>query len=438
MRTHDANYVAAACASGDVREWNRRLSLVERLSRDEGPDRELLTFVSGHVRKYGAMPSRKLVEATAGQDMSAPSEPAAYYYDQMRYRAIREGMDAALEQAGSMMSAINPGYDPDGALALIRNATVELAATCGQHVVTDLRTADDRVARGYDLAIKGKKEPGLTLGWPSLDESGPDLGPGELFSIVGRPKTGKSWLMIRSAVHAWRQGVPVMFVTQEMSGLRIEQRAAAMLAGLPLTPLLRGEQVIVPGTPKGGKTDYADRLHDALEAMRDHPVPFWTVDGQMASTVADTAAMVAAMKPGAVWWDGAYLLRHPDPRVDGHRYTRVAENVDLIKRTLTEHGIPGGASFQFGRDAAKKAKKKTEEDPDLEDIGMTDAVGQHSSLVLGLLQSESVETLHRRRVLVMAGRDGAHGSFEIRWDFMRTDFSEWEEPPVEDLDLNHV
>ena len=122
------------------------------------------------------------------------------------------------------------------------------------------------------------------------------------------------------------------------------------------------------------------------------------------------------------------MLKHPDASLN--RYGRVAENCDLLKRALTELDIPGAASWQFSRDASKKAKKKKAERPDLEDIGYSDAIPQHSSTVLGLLEKEGVDTLQRRTVLVMKGRHGSHGEFRVRWDFMTCDFSEWEEPPV--------
>jgi len=81
-------------------------------------------------------------------------------------------------------------------------------------------------------------------------------------------------------------------------------------------------------------------------------------------------------------------------------------------------------SWQFNRDAAKKFKKKGGDTPDLEDIGYSDAIGQHSSIVLGLLQDENLATAQYRQVHVLKGRGGEQGTFSVLWDFLHSDFGE--------------
>ena len=74
--------------------------------------------------------------------------------------------------------------------------------------------------------------------------------------------------------------------------------------------------------------------------------------------------------------DGAYLLRHRNVRLD--RFTRAAENVELIKRNCTDLEMMAFCSWQFNREASKKQKKGKGEEGDLEDIGYSDAIGQIS------------------------------------------------------------
>ncbi len=162
------------------------------------------------------------------------------------------------------------------------------------------------------------------------------------------------------------------------------------------------------------KTDYKTVL-STLPGM-EHP--FWVVAGNLKSAVSDVQALALQLKPGAIFLDGAYLLKHPSEK---DRYKRVAENMDMIKMDLAPIA-PTICSWQFNREA-KKLKKG--EEPSLEHIGYSDAIGTHSSLVLGLFEEESVQTQHRRRVSVLKGRQGEAGKFFIKWDFsMKTDFSE--------------
>jgi len=64
------------------------------------------------------------------------------------------------------------------------------------------------------------------------------------------------------------------------------------------------------------------------------------------------------------------------------------------------------------------------------EIGYSDAIGQISSIVLGLFQEDSPETIQSRKVNVMKGRNGEIGELRIAWDFIDMDFSQVD-PPIE-------
>ena len=92
-----------------------------------------------------------------------------------------------------------------------------------------------------------------------------------------------------------------------------------------------------------------------------------------------------------------------------------------MKKGSGAGGFATFASWQFNRKSLEKDSKKGQK-PGVEDIGMSDAIGQISSIVLGLMQEDGVETLTSRRVTVMKGRNGEVGGFNVRWDFQKMDF----------------
>lgn len=146
----------------------------------------------------------------------------------------------------------------------------------------------------------------------------------------------------------------------------------------------------------------------------------YIVDGNLAASVEDVYTLARQLGCDQVYIDGAYLLRHPNPRLD--KFTRVSENVELMKRYTSEAGMPTVATYQFARSAVKNKKK--DEKPGLEDIGLSDSISQVSSVVLGLFQEETVENLNSRLISVMKGRDGETGEFRTMWDFNTMDFSQ--------------
>ena len=111
----------------------------------------------------------------------------------------------------------------------------------------------------------------------------------------------------------------------------------------------------------------------------------------------------------------------------------------MIKQMLAEDlDVPVVISYQFNRQAVKD-KKKGASEAGLEDIAYTDAIGQLSSIVLGLLQPESIETIKQREIQVLKGRNGEHGKFKINWNFDHgpdyMNFTQYIEPEVKDLNF---
>jgi len=155
------------------------------------------------------------------------------------------------------------------------------------------------------------------------------------------------------------------------------------------------------------------------------------VDGAFAATVDEIAALARQFRPDSIWIDGAYLLKHPTER---DRYRRVAENAEAIKQRLAPIA-PTVCSWQFAKQSSGKTNNgsKTVGRLDLEDIGFSYAIPQVSSIVLGLFEDESVETMGARVIEILKGRKGEIGSFRTRWDFHNMDFSEVTEEPIEKL-----
>lgn len=413
------DFVASVLNRNEPREWFRHGDLSPMFESLAGEP--LHAFISDYLSKHGALPPKKLVTKHTGLAFGNPEGEPSYYHEQLRGKFIERNLQDAVEEAGKHLS--NPvGRDPDAALATLRDAVVGLSTGSGRHSTVDYRESYDRVWVGYQKTLQGEQAAGLHFPFPTLRENGGGVEGGDLVSLVGRPSSGKTFMMLYMALRMWiEHRVPVVFSSQEMPSLALEQRLAAMTAGVPLRPLKTGRRV--KKVLWGGMTheEYEEALEEALSKVSEHECPFHIVDGKMAGTVQDLRLLCSSMRPGLIFVDGAYLLKHPDTRLN--RYGRVAENCDLLKEMSVDLDVPVTCSWQFNRDAAKKLKK-ADDTPDLEDIGYSDAIGQHSSIVLGLLQREDIDTLEHRRVHVMKGRSGETGVFSIRWDFNRMDFSE--------------
>ena len=178
-------------------------------------------------------------------------------------------------------------------------------------------------------------------------------------------------------------------------------------------------------------TEQVKKMGDKLfNVYPEKDKPFYIVDGNMAATVSELVQIFRHQNVGVIFIDGAYMLKNDDAKLG--KYAKVGENVELIKKELAHAlDIPVICSYQFNREAPKKMKGPTKGGSGqvgLEDIGYSDAIGQFSSIVIGLFEDESVETMVSRKMEVLKNRHGPVPlQFRVHWDMERMDFSEFDE-----------
>lgn len=118
----------------------------------------------------------------------------------------------------------------------------------------------------------------------------------------------------------------------------------------------------------------------------------------------------------------------------------MAENADLIKKSVANAVCPVVASWQLNREASKKNKGlkggETSEEPSLDDLAYADAIGQVSSLVLGLYKHPDPNEKSQRLVRILKGRSGELGEFFINWDHHAMRFNEITMPNVSELQFH--
>ena len=69
---------------------------------------------------------------------------------------------------------------------------------------------------------------------------------------------------------------------------------------------------------------------DRIMAFDIPGTPALVVDGNLTATVPEILALVRELKPDCVYVDGAYLLGHPDKRID--KWSKISENAEWLKK----------------------------------------------------------------------------------------------------------
>lgn len=375
-------------------------------------EKTVFEFTAEYVRTYGSMPPRSVMQQKFDDPFHSEAD-ANYYHNQMKLRFVDYSIRAGVNSIENLLQD-NDAYDPDKALIILRDALVKADLTTKAKLIVDARVAMVTVFAEYKAKLNlSDSQKGLLLGWPHVDKPSGGIEGGELVSLVGRPATGKTWFLLWIAMNGWAQGRRAIFITLEMPAKQIIERQIGILGGInygPIkskTPMISSDLVLA---------------ENAIEVNSNVEIPFYIVDGRMASMVTEIEMIARSVSADVIYIDGAYLLRHADTRLN--RYQRVAENTDALKEMAMRLDIPIIASWQFNREAAKKFNKKNSEAPDLEDIGYSDAIPQHSSIVLGLLQQENLATIQTRTINILKGRGGEQGQFHVAWNFLISFFGE--------------
>lgn len=411
-------YLSAVLEAGSVTAFFKDGDISHLLTADEG---EAYEFVREFAKKHHAIPQLETIEQHTGQALMPHKEPATFYVELLRERYTERTMKKAMQDASEFFKP-----DKKNASEVVRimaESIMRLATDKQSSRIVDFRDAFDIMIPDYVSKWNKQGSNGLQLGWPTLDEMSGGLVSGDLMSIVGRPAAGKTWQLMYAALNGWKNPVPEvdssrLIVSMEMNPLAIIQRLTALYTHLP------SKQV----KDANLSTANVQHMKAGLAEIRLNEHPLWILDGNLAATVEDIYSVARQLKPAAIFLDGGYLVKHPTVR---DRYQRVAENADLMKQELAPIA-PTVVSWQFAKSAGKKDKKKGEK-VTMDDIGYTDAIAQVSSLVAGVFEDESIETIKCRIVEILKGRNGETGRFKTNWDFQHMDFREQVEQDVSAL-----
>lgn len=377
---------------------------------------EAFVFMQDFAKKHGAIPKADTVKLHTGVTLMPCEEPVDYYLSLVKTRYVKSETVGILQTAKTMF---DDGKPPEEILAEMVTKGMKLRLNTVENKIYDYRKAADLLHQQAKQAFYLGHVGGLETGWPTYDDMAGGLMPGDLMSIVGRPASGKSWLLIWMAFLAWLKGHAVLLVSMEMTPLSIMQRLSSVDTQVSMSKL----------KTKGLLPKQLDKYFDALKANEAKENGFYVLDGNLSSTVEDIHISALVMQPHSIYLDGGYLVKHPTER---DRFRRVAENADLMKSELSSIA-PTAVSWQFAK-PPKSNKKEGPVQQTGDDIGYSDAILQVSSTALGIMSEENVETVEKKKVRILKGRNGEIGEFDVNWRFEPyPDFSERHDEAVETL-----
>lgn len=373
----------------------------------EGREREAYDFVRGHHRTYRELPQATTLREETGIVLPGAPESLQFYVDQVNdrytYNSVRDHFsDLRTQMQDRDVQAMSSTIDQ------MQRATRRAARNRGH--VANIGEALVMTQQRLQATVGMGGMTGITAGLPRFDAITGGFQASDLISIIGRPSLGKTYELLHMAVKAFRAGHSVLFVTTEMGLEQIARRYVALELGIDPTAL------------KMNTLDtYLMRRISALVTEMMDIEGFKIFSVGMRAKVGAVEALMQEFGPSIVYIDGAYLL-HPSVATKYNRIERVGEVFDELKGLTIDSGTPIVNTMQFNRVAGKDGKEGS-----LENIGFSDAVGMHSSLVLALKFGPTANPRHSRTLEFLKGREGEVGGVSKHFKFAPLHFDEFTE-----------
>lgn len=240
---------------------------------------------------HGSWPTALMVEENTGVGLPEEGEKLEYVADLVRRRALSRKIHPAMEEASGEIKA----RDPDKALARLRDLVIE-ARPLGKasRILSARGEATDRLTAYRHAGLMPFR--GFRTQWPFLNDRIQGWVAGNLHVAVAMQNTGKTWMSCIIADHALSLGKKVLFVTMEMSGLRIMRRLDAIRFKLPF------------GDLRDGELEYFTVKRWEEEAAAAGRGDILVADKKMVQRVGDIVSLVHEHRPDFVVVDGGYRL----------------------------------------------------------------------------------------------------------------------------------
>jgi KaiC/GvpD/RAD55 family RecA-like ATPase len=365
---------------------------------DDDQHRKVWDYIAKFFSRYSKAPKADVIAgAYPSYKMDPPEYPAEFYVDSLadrrRKALIYQGMQDAAAQ-----------FDEEGPDVTTAMRTTLMGALEQASIETrDARWVDITESMKLQVAQWRKGGPGLGIsyGFPTLDHHTSGMRPEQFVVLTGLPKSKKSWTLLFMASNAHITGIPVAFISFEMSSLEHLERLATLWGKIPQHVMQQKQQIT---------SIHARDLRRMLNIREQMPGFIGVEDAMGTSTVSSVAAMVKETGVAVVFIDGLYLMTDERSGMAGFEGTQPLTSISRdLKRMAKAQKVTVVATTQTLPSKTKQGKTN------LFGMGYTSAFSQDADLIVGVEAPEGQSNITVMRIL--GNRNGMQNiEFQVSWD----------------------
>lgn len=367
-------------------------------------------FIMEHYQKYGNVPDKEtFIHKFPDFSIVSVSETDEYLINTFNEEYLYSKAVPVVQKIAELMQT-----DANAAVEYLNSQLDTLQVKSAVKGVDIISSARKR----YDEWKEMKEHPeiySISTGFDQLDDITGGWHRGEeLVVIFARTGQGKSWVLIKTLEHAWRQGYRVGLIEPEMSGSKTGYRFDTLYGHMSNRSMVRGEEI----------PEYEQYISD----LEKNKTPFFVAHPKEFArkvTVQKLKSFVKTNNLDILGIDGiSYLTDQRARRGDSvtAQLTNISE--DLMDMSI-ELGIPILVVVQSNREGAKEDKA-----PGLESIRDSDGIAYNASVVVSMRQKDA-----RAELCVQKNRNGVTGTkLNYLWDIDKGVFNYVENDEVDDTE----
>ena len=360
--------------------------------------RNVWEYIADHFNKYGTAPDQDIVAgAYPSYGFEPVGQPTAFYLDTLADRRHKSLLYQGMQDAAA-------AFDEEGPQVTRLMRTTLLGALEQASIEThDARWINftDEMKRQVKLWRTGGAGLGLSYGFPTLDYHTSGLRPEQFVIFTGLAKSKKSWTLLHIASTVHIGGIPVAYLTFEMSNLEQMERLATLWGKIPQKVMQQKQNI---------SSVHARDLRRMLNIRDQMPNFFGVEDSMGTSTVSSIAALAKETGVAVVFLDGIYLMTDERSGQAGFEGPGPLTSISRdLKRMAKAQKISVVATTQTLPSKTKQGKTN------LFGMGYTNAFSQDGDLVVGIEAIEDRPTITTMRIL--GNRSGMQNiEFEVEWN----------------------
>ncbi|MFI6495916.1 DnaB-like helicase C-terminal domain-containing protein [Nonomuraea typhae] len=370
---------------------------------------QVWAMITEHKAKYGNVPSIGAVRKDyPTYKLLAAEEGLPYLVDQMRTHRHLVLQEAAVTDAANLIVR----GQADRVSERLHQVLAELARSSAVSSDIDLsQTSEERLAHYAELAKLDGGLRGIPTGFPAIDRALQGSEPGQLITLVGPPKAGKSTSLLLMTKEANDSGYEPLLVGFEMSNREQYERLDSIRAKISHARLRSGTL-----TPKEQR-----QLERAIKVQASLPSFHMTQDASSVMTLTGLRAKIEKIDPDIVFVDGVYMMQDEEGEPSGspQALTNITRGLKRMAQQIQKPIIISTQALE-----SKMNGKKLRTDS----VGYSSSFFQDSDALIGV---ENTDDPAIKRMIILGARNAATMETFYRWCWDPVEFIELEGNPFE-------